>query len=66
MTSDVLHLFADIGSMAEDMHAITAEGHCRDNSPDIQRVLISQLRMTIKALDERMGHIENQLAAGHD
>ncbi|MEO6389349.1 MAG: hypothetical protein ABIT16_02455 [Croceibacterium sp.] len=59
-------MFAAIRSMAEDMHAIAAEGQCRDNSPDIQRVLVSQLCMTITALDEKMGHIKDQLGDGHE
>lgn len=62
----VPHLFAAIRSMAEDMHAVAAEGQCRDNSPDMQRVLVSQLRMTITALDGKMGEIKTRLGDGHD
>ena len=66
MTEGVPHLFAAIRSMAEDVHAIAAEGQCRDNSPDIQRVLVSQLLMTITALDGKMGQIKHRLGDGHD
>lgn len=66
MTSGVPHLFADIRSMAEDMHAIAAEGQCRDNAADMQRVLVSQLRMAITALDGKMVQIKDRLGDGHD
>lgn len=66
MTEGVRHLFAAIRSTAEDVHAIAAEGECRDNSPDIERVLVSQLRMTITAMDGKMGQIKNRLGDSHD
>jgi len=66
MRDVVPHMFAAIRSMAEDVHAIAAEGQCRDNSPDIQRVLVSQLRMTIRAVDGKMGEIKQRLGDAHD
>lgn len=66
MTEGVRYLFATIRSMSEDMHAIAAEGQCRDNAPDMQRLLVSQLRMTITAVDVKMGEIKDRLGDAHD
>lgn len=66
MTEGVPHLFAAIRSMAEDMHALAAEGQCSDNSPDIQRVLVTHLSMTITALDGKMGQIKDRLGDNRD
>ena len=66
MSSGVPHLFADIRSLAEDMHAIAAEGQCRDNAADMQRVLVSQLRMALTALGGKMDQIKVRLGDGHD
>ena len=63
---DVRNLFADIRSALEDMHGIAVEGQRRDNAPDIQRVLVSLLRMTIVAVNGKMGEIKQRLGDAHD
>ena len=60
------HLFADIKLALEDLHGIAVEGQSRDNSPDMHRMLISQLRMTIVAVDGKMGEIKQRLGNAHD
>ena len=62
----VPNLFADIRSALEDMHGIAVEGQSRDNAPDMQRVLASQLRMSIVAVDGKMGEIKQRLGDAHD
>ena len=66
MTVGIPKLFADIKSALEDMHGIAVEGQSRDNAPDMQRVLVSQLRMTIVAVDGKMGEIKQRLGDAHD
>lgn len=66
MTKGVPHLFAAMKSMAEDMHAIAVEGQRRDNGREMQRVLVSQLRMTITAMDNKMGEMKHRLGDAHD
>ena len=59
-------LFADIKSALEDMHGMAVEGQRRDNAADMQRVLVSQLRMTIVAVASKMGEIKQRLGDAHD
>ena len=66
MRKGIPNLFADINSALEDMHHIAIEGQCRDKAPEMQRVLISQLRMTIVAVDGKMGEIRQRLGDAHD
>lgn len=66
MTDGVPHLFAALKSMLEDMHGIAVEGQRRDNAPDMQRVLISQMRMAIVAVDGAAGEIKHRLGDGND
>lgn len=60
------HLFADITVRAEDLHAISVEGHQRDNSADIQSALAAHLRMTIAAMDSIVGEIKHRCDNAHD
>ena len=66
MTKGIPNLFADIKSALEEMHGIAVEGQRRDNAPDMQKVLVSQLRMTIVAVDGKMGEIKQRLGDAHD
>lgn len=60
------HLFADITARAEDLHAISIEGHYRDNSADMQNALAGHLRMTIAALDSIVGEIKHRSGNADD
>ncbi len=66
MTHGVSHLFASLKSLLEDMHCLAVEGQRRDNSLDMQRVLISQMRMGIAAVDGAAGEIKHRLGDEHD
>lgn len=59
-------LFAEIKSFAEDLHSVAVEGQSCDNAPDMQRALTRQLRMTLAAMDGKMGDIKRQLGDAHD
>lgn len=59
-------LFAEIKSFAEDLHGVAIEGQRLDNAPDMQRALTSQLRMTMAAMDGKMGDIKRLLGDAHD
>lgn len=61
MSRAVPKLFAEITARIEDLHAVAIEGQRRDNSPDMQRVLASQLRMDIMRLDAALGSIKTEL-----
>lgn len=61
MRKIIPRLFADITATLEDMHAIAVEGQSRDNSRDMQCVIVSQLRMSLVALEGKMGRIKVQL-----
>lgn len=54
MTSDLRREFADITARLEDLHAVAVEGQRRDNSPDMQRVLIGHLRSGVSAMDGKL------------
>lgn len=54
MTSDLSREFADITARLEDLHAVAVEGQRRDNSPDMQRVLIGHLRSSVSAMDGKL------------
>lgn len=54
MTSDLRREFADITARLEDLHAVAVEGQRRDNSPDMQRVLIGHLLSGLSAIDGRL------------
>lgn len=66
MTKGIPNLFADIKSALEEMHGIAVEGQRRDNAPDMQEVLVSQLRMTIVAVNDNIGEIKQRLGDAHD
>lgn len=66
MRKAVPHLFADITAFLEDMHSIAVEGQCSKNSPDMQQVLICQLRMRSAALDAAISRINQRLGEHHD
>lgn len=61
MSRAVPKLFAEITAKLEDLHAVAIEGQRRDNSPDMQRVLASQLRMDMMRLDAALGSIKTEL-----
>lgn len=50
----VPHIFADIASKLEDLHAIAVEGQRRDNAPDMQNVLNVNLHSGFVALGGTM------------
>lgn len=60
------HLFADVTAKLEDAHAISVEGHRRDNAPDMQVVLVCHLRQAIAAIDAIAGEIKQRLGDAHD
>ena len=66
MREGVPLIFADVKAMLEDMHGIAVEGQRGDNAPDMQRVLVSQLRTTAAAVDGRMDEIKRWLGDAHD
>ena len=65
MTKSIPHLFADLTARIEDLHGIAVEGQA-DNTPDMDRVLASHLRMGIAAMDGIVGEIKNRLGDAHD
>lgn len=50
MTSDLRREFADITARLEDLHAVAVEGQRRDNSPDMEHVLIAHLLSGLSAM----------------
>jgi|GEM_PF-1087558 len=66
MRDAVPGLFANITAKLEDMHAIAMEGQRRDNAPDMQRVLASQLRMGIVSLDRVLAKVKQKLGDDHE
>lgn len=66
MTVAIPRLFADITAKLEDMHMIAVEGQRRDNTPDMQRVLVCQLRMGVASLDTSLAKIKRRLGDSHD
>ncbi len=54
MTDDLPRAFADITARLEDFHSLAVEGQRSDNSPDMNRVLIGQLRSSVAALDRTL------------
>lgn len=59
-------LFAEATAKLEDAHAISVEGHRRDNAPDMQLVLACHLRQAIAAIEAITGQIRQQLGDAHD
>lgn len=51
MTDDLRRAFADITARLEDLHGVAVEGQRRDNGPDMQRVLLLQLRNGTAAIN---------------
>lgn len=66
MRDAIPQLFADVTAKLEDMHMIAVEGQRRDNAPDMQRVLASQLRMGVASLDAFLATIKRRLGDDHD
>lgn len=66
MNKAIPRLFADIMVALEEMHAIAVDGQSRDNTPDIQRVLVCHLRTRSVALDATMTRIKRRLGEHHD
>ena len=66
MRKTIPRLFAEITATLEDMHAVAVDGQNRDNSSDMQRVLVCQLRMRSVALDAAMAGIKRLLGEHHD
>jgi hypothetical protein len=59
----VQKLFADATMALEDLHSVALEGQRRDHSPDMQRVLATDLRAGIMGLDAIALAIAVQLGA---
>lgn len=66
MTASIPGIFADITAKIEDMHMIAVEGQRRDNAPDMQRVLVCQLRTSVASLDLTLATIKRRLGNGSD
>lgn len=66
MSGIIPRLFADVTAKLEDMHMIAVEGQRGDNAPDMQRVLVCQLRMGVASLDISLAKIKRRLGDGHD
>lgn len=66
MRDAIPRLFADVTAKIEDMHMIAVEGQRRENTPDMQRVLASQLRMGVASLDTLLAKIKRRLGDDHD
>ena len=66
MSDAIPRLFADVTAKLEDIHMIAVEGQRRDNAPDMQRVLASQLRIGIASLDTSLATIKRRLGDDHD
>jgi hypothetical protein len=60
------NLFAEATAKLEDAHAISVEGHRRDNAPDMQLILACHLRQAIAAIDAVVGQIRQQLGDARD
>jgi hypothetical protein len=60
------NLFAEATAQLEDAHAISVEGHRRDNAPDMQLALVCHLRQAIAAIDAITSKIRQQLGDVHD
>ncbi len=58
------HLFADATAQLNDLHAVAVEGQRADNAPDMQQVLIGQLRSGIAALDASLCAMARTLDGG--
>lgn len=66
MSNAVPALFAKITAKLEDLHAIAIEGQRRDNSPDIQRALASQLRNGTGSINRTIKSVGKQVNSSHD
>lgn len=66
MRDAIPRLFAGVTAKLEDMHMIAVEGQRRDNAPDMQRVLVCQLRTSIASLDLALAKIKRRLGTRHD
>ncbi|MGB3797602.1 MAG: hypothetical protein WA957_15020 [Alteraurantiacibacter sp.] len=66
MSNAVPALFATITAKLEDLHAIAIEGQRRDNSPDIQRLLATQLRSGTGSINRTIRSVGKQVKASHD
>lgn len=66
MNHSIPRQFADIIAKLEDAHAISVEGHRRDNAPDMQLVLVCHLQQAIAAIDAIAGEIKQRLGDAHD
>lgn len=54
MKRDLPRAFAIISARLEDAHSLAIEGQCRDNAPDMQRVLVGQLRAGLAEIDDKL------------
>lgn len=66
MSAAIPRLFADVTAQLEDLHSVAVEGRRRDNSRDMQRALVSQLRMGVVALDTSLAAIKRGLGDDRD
>ena len=61
MSKPIPHMFADATATLEDLHSIAVEGHRADNAPDMNIVLLMQLRAGLNALDGILRAIKTTL-----
>jgi hypothetical protein len=54
MILDLPRAFADITARLEDAYSLAVEGQRRDNAPDMQRVLVGQLRVGLAEIDGKL------------
>ena len=53
--------FSHFTAKLEELHAISVEGQCDENSPDMQQVLCVHLRAGLVALDGALQEVANSL-----
>jgi len=66
MSAAIPRLFANVTAKLEDLHSVAVEGQRRDNSRDMQRALVSQLRMGFVSLDTSLAAIKRGLGDDRD
>ena len=54
MKHDLPRAFAVITARLEDAHSLAVEGQHRDNAPDMQRILVAQLRAGLAEIDGKL------------
>ena len=60
-SQSLLRQFSDVTAKLEDLHAISVEGRCGDNSPDMDQVLCVHLQSGLAALQGALRELVNSL-----